>query len=291
MTDAYDASGILVVDKPPGMTSHAVVAQARKAVGVKIGHTGTLDPLATGVLPLALGQATRLAQFFQGHDKAYRAVVRLGRTTDTYDREGRVLEEKSVPELSSQRVSEILSHFRGRIQQRIPAYSAVKIKGRKLYEYARRGESVAPPTRETLVHSLRLVQRDPHRWTLEVECSSGTYIRSLAHDIGVSIGCGAHLEDLRRTSAGGLTLEGALKLDEVGLRWAESLRPLHELLPELQALSLGDEQAERIAHGNAVQSEDVPADQRVRLLAGGKLIAIALTSGDGWIQPKIVFTP
>ena len=224
--------GFLVIDKPAGPTSHGCVAAVRRAYGLKrVGHGGTLDPAVTGVLPIALGPATRLLPYLRG-DKLYRAVVQLGVRTSSDDLEGDVLERRSPPVLDTFALEEALAGFRGEILQRPPAVSAVHVGGERAYARARRGEVVELPPRPVTIHSLQLLGWDPAeaRLELEVRCSAGTYIRSLARDLGEHLGCGAALARLRRTETLGFDLSTAVDLERL------ASGPLPPLLDPLLAL-------------------------------------------------------
>lgn len=284
-----DIDGVLVIDKPSGPTSHDMVALVRRTLKAKSGHTGTLDPQASGVLPLVLGQATRLARFMQKHDKQYRAVIRLGRSTETYDREGRVTEEHPVPDISDEEAEQILEPFRGEIEQRAPLYSAIKVKGKKLYEYARKGEEAEPPLRRVRIDRLQLLERRDSAWTLLIDCGSGTYVRSLAHDIGQRLGCGAHLENLCRTRSGPFGLEQAVAPENLEEEWQKALIPMEELLPSMPRVDLDASLSQRILNGAAVVVPN-KAQGLCRLFSQQRLLAIALSDGTS-LQPKIVFHP
>jgi tRNA pseudouridine55 synthase len=280
--------GILVIDKPSGPTSHDMVRLAKRALGCKVGHTGTLDPLATGVLPLLVGHATRLARFLQCEDKEYLAEITLGISTDTYDAEGRVVEENPVPNLAWEEVSELLSGFRGSIVQVPPVYSAIKIGGKKLYELARRQEEVTPPSRRVEIYRLDPVSYRPPILTVSVHCSAGTYIRSLAHDLGRRQGCGAFLSRLRRTRAGIFDLSTALPASDIATRGPDHLIPLEALLPEIPRLDLDPSIARLVRNGNRFAGAQAPG--QYRLFEAGRLLAIARADGEA-IQPEIVFLP
>lgn len=283
-------SGLLVVDKPKGPTSHDVVQKVRKLLNTKVGHTGTLDPLATGVLPLLLGQATRLARFFQGNDKEYEAQIKLGKTTRTYDEEGEVIEEKPAPKISSVEARQILAQFTGTIQQLAPLYSAVKVGGHKLYQLARRRSPAvsedARPSRTVSIYRIDLVEQGRDLWTLHLHCSAGTYIRSLAHEIGQAIGCGAYLQNLRRCRSGAFQISDAITLQDLPSKWQEVLLPVEALLPELPRIDLSHVQAARIIHGTPVLGPAGPA-QECRLFYNGKLVALA-TYKDKALHPTLV---
>lgn len=282
------ASGILVIDKPSGPTSHDVVARVRRVFRVKAGHTGTLDPLATGVLPVVVGQATRLARFYQGHDKEYLVSARLGIATDSYDREGSVIEERPVPTITSEELDNRLQVFRGRIRQKAPLYSAVKVQGRRLYQHARAGDSPERPEREVEVRALEVVSRTDESVQLRIDCSAGTYVRTLVHDLGESLGCGAHVESLRRVRSGAFTLEMAVPLDLLAEQWQEGFVPLSGLLPEFPAVDLSASQALRVSHGNEIPFPGKPQGEWLRLFDEGALVALARPTPMG-IQPETVF--
>ncbi|AKO53709.1 pseudouridine synthase [Marinobacter psychrophilus] len=206
-----DVSGILVIDKPQGLTSNGILQQVKRLYGAaKAGHTGALDPLATGVLPLCFGEATKFSQTMLDSDKAYIATARLGERTETGDSEGSVVENRPVPEgLTADVLEPLLDRFRGDIQQVPSMYSALKHKGRPLYEYARQGIEIERPARPVTIYSLELLAIRDNEMDIAVKCTKGTYIRSLVEDIGEAIGCGAHVVALRRTLAAGFTLADA----------------------------------------------------------------------------------
>ncbi|MGH9342000.1 MAG: tRNA pseudouridine(55) synthase TruB [Acidobacteriota bacterium] len=281
--------GILVVDKPKGPTSHDVVYSVRKLLKEKVGHTGTLDPLATGVLPLTLGQATRLTRFFQASDKEYTATIRLGQTTDTLDAEGQITSQKPVPPISRQAADEVLSGFRGEIQQLPPMFSAVKVGGRKLYELARKSQQADRPLRSVFIERLEWVEQHPESWVLSLQCSSGTYVRALAHDIGQVLACGAFLAELRRTRSGPFDLSRAVTLERLASDWRSSLYPLEELLPELPRVDLDDRSAQLVRKGNGIRLEGAAEAQMYRLFHEDKLIALA-QSDQSRLQPKVVLS-
>lgn len=229
--------GLFVVDKPEEWTSHDVVNRVRRIAGIrKVGHLGTLDPLATGVLPLLVGRATRLSQFLMKGDKEYEGVIRFGRTTTTYDREGEVVSE-AEPRISREWFDDALPRFQGKISQTPPPVSAKKIGGVPAYKLARKHKDVAIEPVEVTVYSIEVVRWAPPDLHLRIRCSAGTYLRSIAHDLGQLAGCGAYLESLRRTASSGFTLAQAKTLDELAAlaaenRLAEALIPAPQLLPE-----------------------------------------------------------
>ena len=276
----------------------------RRALGTsRIGHTGTLDPLATGVLPLVVGRATRLASLFSGAEKEYDAGVRLGLATDTYDAahlSGPVPEAPAG--LSAEAIEAALEEFRGTYTQAPPAYSAKKINGVAAYKLARRNEPVQPRAVTVTVHRLTLLSYANGMAQLRVHCSAGFYVRSLAHDLGARLGCGAHLESLRRVRAGSFDESVAVSLGEVeseGTDASGRLVPLSLLLPHLPGVVLNERGVRRAAHGNDVTSDDLAAsasskaapetEDRCRLLdAAGMLLGIAERSPAGLLHPVIV---
>jgi len=206
-------NGVVVVDKPAGITSHDAVERVRKLLGEKkAGHTGTLDPMATGVLPVCVGEATKLASFLAGDDKTYEVTMRLGVRTDTLDMTGRVLDEQE-PRVTGADVRAVLEGFAGTITQVPPQYSAVKVRGRALYKWARKGVRVEAPARQVEIRAIRLRAIEPPRVRFDVTCSKGTYVRTLCADAGERLGCGAALESLRRTASGRFRLEDAVSLE------------------------------------------------------------------------------
>ena len=250
------ANGILVIDKPAGWTSHDVVAKLRGILHVKrIGHAGTLDPMATGVLPVFVGRATRAVEFAAEREKEYIAGLRLGVVTDTQDCTGTTLETHPV-EVTRDQVEAILDRFRGDLQQIPPMYSAVKKNGRKLYELARRGVEVERQPRPVTIHQLELLdQVSPTDYTLRVLCSKGTYVRTLCHDMGQALGCGGTLFSLRRTRSAGFTLEDAVTLEDVAAAAdpAALLLPVDAYFSGYPVLQLQNEAEEkRIRNGNSL---------------------------------------
>jgi tRNA pseudouridine55 synthase len=244
-----------VIDKPRGKTSHDVVETVRRLAGFRqIGHLGTLDPLATGVLVLVLGRATRLAQFYAGRRKRYACAVRFGFATDSYDADGTPLGPDTAPELSREAIEALLPPFVGKIQQVPPSYSAKKIHGRPAHELARKNKPVTLAAVEVEVYEFRLVEIEGPVARFAIECGSGTYIRSLAHELGQALGTGAHLAEIVRTAVGEFTLDHAISLDELAEdtragRLAERIIPLERLLPELPRVSVLPIVERRVCHG------------------------------------------
>jgi tRNA pseudouridine55 synthase len=294
-------NGLLVVDKPAGPTSHDVVGRVRRAIGVRrIGHTGTLDPLATGVLPLVIGRATRLAQFLVSDEKAYEADIRFGRSTPTYD-SASLDPAAAVPAVAIDpaRLLAALEEFRGTFLQQPPPFSAKKIEGTRAYALARRGEDVELRAVPVSVHRLAILASSPGSARLEIVCSSGFYVRTLAHDVGARLGCGAYLERLRRTRAGAFGLEDAVTLERIEAEGPDAVRHvigLERLLPSLPPVVLTQAGVRRATHGNSVGPGDLagapPAAEipgRVRLLdPAGTLLAIAEPEPGGFLHPVVV---
>ena len=248
-------NGIIIIDKPQDWTSMDVCAKLRGVLGERrIGHAGTLDPMATGVLPVFVGRATRAVEFAERGDKEYVAGLKLGIVTDTQDTSGNTLEEHPV-EVTAEQVEAVLPQFTGDILQVPPMYSAIKINGKKLYELARKGREVERPARPVTIHALTLEgQIAPDEFTIRVKCSKGTYVRTLCHDLGAALGCGGCMSSLRRTMACGFTLNEAHPLAEVlacedpaGL-----LRPTDSLFADHPTLTLGKRGADRVRHGAQV---------------------------------------
>ncbi|MBN1204966.1 MAG: tRNA pseudouridine(55) synthase TruB [Myxococcaceae bacterium] len=273
--------GVLVIDKPSGPTSFDVVRQVRSLLKVKkAGHTGTLDPMATGVLPICLGEATKVAGFITEGDKAYEATVRLGVETDTQDAQGKVLAEAPVPPLTAALLETALTPFRGTFEQVPPMYSAVKVDGKRLYELARAGEEVERAARQVTVHELTLRDFSSNELRLSVRCSKGFFVRTLADELGRALGCGAHLAALRRTMSGPFTLAQALPLAELSAlaqdpgAVARRLLPISEALAQLPALRVGAADATRVSHGVPLEAPPMPG--RIRVLGPeGALLAVA----------------
>jgi tRNA pseudouridine55 synthase len=285
-----DVNGILVIDKPQGVTSNGILQQVKRLYGAaKAGHTGALDPLATGVLPLCFGEATKFSQTMLDSDKAYITTARLGIRTETGDSEGAVVEEKPVPSLSEDEVEAVLARFRGDIQQVPSMYSALKHQGKPLYEYAREGIEIERPARPVTIYELKLLAVREQELDLAVTCTKGTYIRSLVEDIGEVLGCGAHVSALRRTLASGYTLANAhdVKDLEAMRERGESLDGL--LLPPETALTMFPEYRlsgvplVSILNGQPVRIPGQPFEGFVRLYGEHSFVGLAeaLPEGDG----------
>jgi tRNA pseudouridine55 synthase len=289
--------GIFNIDKPLGMTSHDVVARVRRLSGQrKAGHAGTLDPMATGVLPVVLGKATRLVEYLADADKAYRAVLTLGATSDTYDREGTITPTPDALMPSYERVERALERFRGEIEQVPPMHSAIKVGGKKLYELARAGVEVERQARRVTITRLDLEAYNPPQLQLFIECSKGTYIRSLAYDLGIALGTGAYLEALTRTRHGPFTLEGAITLEglEAALRegtWREALYPPEYILRGWPTHAATAEEELAIRQGKTMALPPMAGRETMAAYtAGGELLAVLYwEAGKGAWQPRKVF--
>lgn len=254
------ANGIIIVDKPAGWTSHDVVAKLRGALHEKrIGHGGTLDPMATGVLPVFVGRATRAVEFFEAADKAYETLLQLGTVTDTDDTTGTVLEERPV-HVTEEDLRAVLSRFLGQQEQLPPMYSAIKVGGKKLYELARAGKTVERKARTITIHELELLEFDGRNARIHVSCSKGTYIRSLCHDIGEALGCGGTMAALRRTRAGAYALCDATPLEEILASEDPAclLRPVDSMFEEYPKVTIFGEQVRRCRNGNDVACPESP---------------------------------
>lgn len=302
-------NGVLLLDKPLGLSSNDALMRAKRLLNAqKAGHTGTLDPLATGLLPLCFGEATKFAQDLLDADKTYLASVKLGGRTTTGDAEGEVLSERQV-NVGSADVEAILPRFTGAIDQVPPMYSALKRDGKPLYEYARAGQVLARESRRVTIHQLELIDSqlpDTPMLALRVRCSKGTYVRTLAEDIGEALGCGAHLTGLRRIGVGALSLDGAVTLEDLEAleegRRAERLAPLDALLQALPSLMLSDDLARRFCHGQRLRLDDT-AEPSLSQTAGSAetlirvygrldperkpaLLGVATRSADGLLVPR-----
>jgi len=290
-------SGVLVVDKPIGLTSHDVVQIIRRGTGIRrAGHTGTLDPRASGVLVVLIGPAVRLSEFVSASDKRYQATIHLGSSTDTYDADGTFTSPSvSIDSITEENFTEILQKFIGTIEQVPPPYSAVKVKGRKAYEMAREGEEVDLEPRMIDVYSLEVLEWAPPEVVIDVYCSSGTYVRSLAHDLGRELGCGAHLVGLRRTKSGRFTLRDAVPLRRLQEAftagdWYRYLIPAAEALADWPMVELDADQVELVRHGHRVPALPGSKGWARGVSQQGDLVALLEFDPDSseW-KPKKVF--
>lgn len=272
--------GIVIVDKPQGWTSQDVTARLRRVFGTRrIGHGGTLDPMATGVLPVFVGRATRAVEFFEHAEKTYETVLRLGITTDTEDMTGTVLTEENVS-FTEEQLQETLAAFRGEILQVPPMYSALKVNGQKLCDLARKGKTVERQPRPITIHELTLVERGENTLRLRVRCSKGTYIRTLCKDIGEKLGCGGCMESLRRVAAGEYTIDEAVPLQTL-LDTEEPekyLRDVDTMFRNYPAVTLTANQETRCRNGNAFSVSLAPGAYRA-YSQGGKFLMLAKVDG------------
>jgi tRNA pseudouridine55 synthase len=275
------------VDKPAGLTSHDVVQRVRRALRTRqAGHTGTLDPFATGLLVVLVGRATRLARFVESEAKTYLATARLGVRTETDDLTGAVIEERAVEQVGLEQLKEALAAFAGEQRQRPPAYSAKHVGGERSYRLARRGAAVEPPETRVTVHRIELVSWTPPAVTFRATVSPGTYLRAIGRDLGERLGVGGHLTVLRREAIGGLRVEDAVALDEVV---PEALQPPARVLGHLPMVKLGPDEKAAVVHGRAVADGGARMDSgaSVVLLAGDELVAVARAE-EGQLQPTVV---
>lgn len=276
--------GVIIVDKPREWTSHDVVGKMRRLAGTrKIGHLGTLDPGATGVLPVVIGRATRLAQFFTRNDKTYQGVIHFGYSTDSYDMDGAATSPEIPVTLDRQAIEALLDRFRGEIRQVPPPVSAKKIAGRPAYELARKGQPVELEPVTVTIHDLQLLNVDGCEATVLLHCTAGTYVRSIAHDAGQALGCGAFLKSLRRTASGDFTIERARTLEELAAlahdgRLQEALIPAAELLPAFPAELVDVVTAGHIRNGRDFRVSPFQAREGTRYVKAvtpqGELVAI-----------------
>jgi tRNA pseudouridine55 synthase len=285
-------AGILNIDKPLGITSHDVVGQVRRVAGMRrVGHGGTLDPLASGVLVVALGVATRLLEYVTGQPKSYEAVVRLGQSSTTYDAEGELRPGQSPGELDPDQLEEALARFRGPVEQLPPMYSAVKRGGQPLYKLARQGIDVEREPRRVTIYELELLAWSAPDLHLSVRCSAGTYIRSLAHDLGAALGTGGYLAALRRTAVGSFTIATSIPLDTLSPdSLADQLWPLDSAVAHLPRLDVDKTATEQLRQGQRLPRESsTPGDSLARVYGPeGNFAGIVTASGNEW-QPHKIF--
>ncbi len=294
--DRSGPDGVLLLDKPAGITSTRALARAKRLLGsLKGGHTGTLDPFATGLLPLVFGEATKFSRFLIDSRKAYQAVLRLGEETPTGDTESEVSQRRPV-EVDSKKIDEVLRTFLGVQIQIPPMHSAVHVAGRRLYDYARAGEEVERPTRQVEIESLERNAIDGADLSISVACSKGTYIRTLAQDIGLKLGCGAHLVGLRRTAVGGFVLGQAVTfetLDAEGpARARERLLPPEALVGALSRLDATADEADHFGHGRVFVREGGESGAEVAIFApGGRFLGVARRAEAGRIVALRLMSP
>ena len=292
--------GLLLLDKPPGLSSNQALQQARHIFRAsKAGHTGSLDPLATGLLPLCFGEATKIAGLLLGSSKAYETVAVLGVTTDTDDADGMPLLQRAVPSIDTATIEAALAPLRGRIRQRAPIYSALKQGGEPLYAKARRGEAIEAPERDVVVHALELIEHEGARLRLHIECGSGTYVRSLVRDLGESLGCGAHVATLRRLWVDPFRQPRMFSLDQLrdladqgDAALDACLLPIEAGLAAYPHVQLGPDAARRLGLGQPVDPGmdcATPGMVVVDDLAG-RALGLAMVGEGGLLRPQRLFT-
>ena len=292
-------SGILLLDKPMGITSNAALQQVKRLFNAcKAGHTGSLDPLATGVLPLCFGEATKFSQFLLDADKYYRARVRLGVTTDSGDADGKVLETKPVPEITDEALEQVLDNYRGEITQVPSMFSALKVDGQPLYKLARQGVEVEREARPVTIYELEVQDRSGDELTLDVRCSKGTYVRTLAEDIGRELGCGAHVAGLRRLAAGPFKIEETVSIQQLEELMSEDrsnmdakLQPVGAAVKDWPAVELTEVTASFLRQGQPVQVANAPTDGWVSIFAEApqnevEFIGVGEIQDDGLVAPR-----
>lgn len=288
-------NGILLLDKPVGITSNAALQEVKRLLyAAKAGHTGNLDPLASGMLPICLGEATKLSAYLLDADKVYIGGCKLGVRTTTADAEGEILETREVPALTEAQIDEVLERFRGEIEQIPPMHSAIKQNGQPLYKLARQGIEVERKPRRVTIYELKLTQLEGDELELYIHCSKGTYIRTLVEDLGEALGCGAHLSRLRRTRVGPFQEEGMVTLDtlrEEAEEGAESLDrfllPLDHALGDYPEVKLSESSLFYVRQGQAVQVAQAPTEGWVRLFdSAGGFVGVGAVLDDGRIAPK-----
>ena len=287
-----DISGVVLLDKPLGLSSNQAMQRVKHLYQAeKAGHTGSLDPLATGLLPICLGEATKFANFLLDADKSYLATVKLGITTTSADAEGEIIAQKTV-NVTLQQVESVLHQFIGDIEQTPPIYSALKVDGKPLYAYARAGQEVEIKSRYVSIHQIHLEHFEADELVFTVTCSKGTYIRTLAQDIGAKLGCGAHLKGLRRLTSGTFDLKDALPLEvlsELSLEELDAkLLPIDIKIQHLPKLTLNAEQTDIIQHGQAIKpNQEIIFNEFIRLYdMSGEFIGLAQKQADGKLHPK-----
>ena len=291
-------SGILLLDKPAGITSNTALQIVKRLYDAcKAGHTGSLDPLATGVLPLCFGEATKFSQFLLDADKRYQATFKLGVITDSGDADGKVLETRSVPEISDLKLESVLENYRGKISQIPSMFSALKVNGQPLYKLARQGIEIERKSRLVTIHELRVLERYQDKITVDVQCTKGTYVRTLAEDIGLELGCGAHVVELRRLAAGPYTVDETVSMEQLEL-WAEDkaqldarLQPVSSAVQDWPQVELTEVTASYIRQGQPVQIANAPTTGWVSIFSESddpneEFIGVGEVMDDGRIAPR-----
>lgn len=286
--------GILLLDKPAGMSSNQALQRVRHLFRAeKAGHTGSLDPLATGLLPVCFGEATKIAGHLLGNDKAYETVARFGLTTDTDDADGRPLRERAPGPIDADRLLALLPPLTGRIRQRPPIYSALKQGGEPLYAKARRGEVIEVPEREVLVHSIELLELRPEQARLRITCGSGTYVRSLVRDLGEALGCGAHVAELRRLWVDPFRAPRMFTIETLGAMSEadreQCLLPVEAGLAGWRTVALTPEQAQRLGQGQVVAIERAEPGEVQVTDSQGRSLGLAEIGSDSILRAKRLF--
>lgn len=278
-------NGLFIIDKPGGMTSHDVVSAIRKKFSAKAGHLGTLDPMATGVLPVCVGKATRMGQFLSNSPKAYTGTIRFGFSTNTYDREGTPASEERPLNSPENEIKAAMGSLTGTLEQIPPSFSAKKIGGVPSYKLARKGRPVEIAPARVEVYEFEMTGLEPPAMTFRVVCSPGTYVRSLAHDLGQRLGCGGHLASLRRTRSGEFRLEQAVPLDRIS---ASDLVPMEALLESWPRIEVSGGDENKVMHGNQIPGNAGEGFARI-FNKQGEFIAVAAIE-NGWVLPRVVLT-
>jgi tRNA pseudouridine55 synthase len=284
-------NGLVLINKPQGLTSHQVVQGIKHRLKAdKAGHLGTLDPLATGVFPVCLGKATRFAPFYMGADKCYLTAIRFGWFTTTDDREGDPIGPQKKLDFSREQLEQALASFQGDYQQRPPAFSAKKIKGQKSYQLARKGKAPQLPLQKVLIHEIRLMHFDEGIATVYIHCASGTYVRSIAHDLGTKLKCGAHVHELTRTKFSEFSLQETCAPEGSLDALKASFIPMERMLAHLPEVILDSSQGAKILNGSSIEIKQDFQEPWVRVFSKDRhLLALAQVQPNRQIQPKIVF--
>jgi tRNA pseudouridine55 synthase len=291
-------SGILLLDKPAGITSNTSLQIVKRLFDAcKAGHTGSLDPLATGVLPLCFGEATKFSQFLLDADKRYQATFKLGVITDSGDADGKVLETRSVPEISDLKLESVLENYRGKISQIPSMFSALKVNGQPLYKLARQGIEIERKSRLVTIHELRVLERYQDKITVDVQCTKGTYVRTLAEDIGLELGCGAHVVELRRLAAGPYTVDETVSMEELEVLAKDKaqldarLQPVSSAVQDWPKVELTEVTASYIRQGQPVQIANAPTRGWVSIFSESddpneEFVGVGEVMDDGRIAPR-----
>lgn len=293
-TNGRDVNGIVLLDKPMGITSNSALQKVKRLFNAnKAGHTGSLDPLATGLLPICLGEATKLSGYLLEADKAYIGTCKLGVRTNTADAEGEIIEQHEVDKFSEAQINQVLEQFIGTSEQIPPMHSAIKQNGQPLYKLAHQGKEVERKPRTVHIRSLDLLRMDGDELDISLQCSKGTYVRTLAEDIGRTLGCGAHLSALRRTVTGSfhldqaITLEQLAQLAEVGFDELDTaIVPMEQALSDWPVIEVTENTAFYLLRGQAIQVAKAPVDGCVCLVSDGRFLGIGEVMGDGRVAPK-----